>query len=79
MDARAIRVLEQAYADATRLGFLGPKELDRLWERHLDDAFGLAAIRRAEPGDRWADLGAGAGLAAARGEPDGHGLGDHYY
>ena len=62
MDARAIEVLEQAYADATRRGFLGPKELDRLWERHLDDAFGLAAIRRPEPGERWADLGSGAGL-----------------
>ena len=62
MDARAIEVLEQAYADASRLGFLGPKELDRLWERHLDDAFGLAAIRRPEPGERWADLGSGAGL-----------------
>jgi 16S rRNA (guanine527-N7)-methyltransferase len=54
--------LEQAYADAVRLGFLGPRELDRLWERHLDDAFGLAAIRRPRPGERWADLGSGAGL-----------------
>ena len=62
MDARAIEVLERAYADATRLGFLGPKELDRLWERHLDDAFGLAAIRRPERGERWVDLGSGAGL-----------------
>jgi 16S rRNA (guanine527-N7)-methyltransferase len=62
LDARAIEVLERAYADATRLGFLGPKELDRLWERHLDDAFGLAAIRRPERGERWVDLGSGAGL-----------------
>src|SRR4030095_10326256 len=62
LDARAIEVLEQAYADATRLGFLGPKELDRLWERHLDDAFGLAAIRQPEPGERWGALGSGAGL-----------------
>jgi 16S rRNA (guanine527-N7)-methyltransferase len=54
--------LEQAYADAVRLGFLGPKELERLWERHLDDALGLVAIRRPEPGERWADLGSGAGL-----------------
>jgi 16S rRNA (guanine527-N7)-methyltransferase len=59
---RAIDVLERAYGDAARLGFLGPRELDRLWERHLDDAFGLAAIRRPEPGERWADLGSGAGL-----------------
>jgi 16S rRNA (guanine527-N7)-methyltransferase len=62
LDAREIAVLEQAYATAARLGFLGPKEFERLWERHLDDAFGLAAIRRPKPGERWADLGSGAGL-----------------
>jgi 16S rRNA (guanine527-N7)-methyltransferase len=56
------RALEQAYADAIRLGFLGPKELERLWQRHLDDAFGLAAIRRPQPAERWVDLGSGAGL-----------------
>jgi 16S rRNA (guanine527-N7)-methyltransferase len=55
-------VLEEAYAEAVQLGFLGPRELERLWERHLDDAFGLAAIRRPQPGERWADLGSGAGL-----------------
>ena len=55
-------ILEHAYAEAARLGFLGPKELERLWERHLDDAFGLAAIRRPQPGEDWADLGSGAGL-----------------
>jgi 16S rRNA (guanine527-N7)-methyltransferase len=55
-------ILEGAYADAVRLGFLGPRELDRLWERHLDDALGLAAIRRPQPEERWADLGSGAGL-----------------
>jgi 16S rRNA (guanine527-N7)-methyltransferase len=54
--------LEQAYAEAAQLGFLGPKELERLWERHLDDAFGLAAIRQPQPGEHWADLGSGAGL-----------------
>jgi 16S rRNA (guanine527-N7)-methyltransferase len=59
---RVIEILEQAYADAVRLGFLGPREQERLWERHLDDAFGLAAIRRPQPGERWADLGSGAGL-----------------
>ena len=55
-------LLEQAYAEAIRLGFLGPRERDRLWERHLDDALGLAAIRQPEAGERWADLGSGAGL-----------------
>jgi 16S rRNA (guanine527-N7)-methyltransferase len=57
-----VRTLERAYTDAVRLGFLGPRERERLWERHLDDAFGLAAIRSPRPGERWADLGTGAGL-----------------
>jgi 16S rRNA (guanine527-N7)-methyltransferase len=60
--ARDREVLEQAYADAVRLGFLGPREQERLWERHLDDAFALAAIRRPKPKEHWADLGSGAGL-----------------
>jgi 16S rRNA (guanine527-N7)-methyltransferase len=54
--------LEQAYAEAVRLGFLGPREEERLWERHLNDALGLATIRRPKPEERWADLGSGAGL-----------------
>jgi 16S rRNA (guanine527-N7)-methyltransferase len=60
--AHDVELLEQAYAEAVQLGFLGPREQERLWERHLDDAFGLASIRRPEPGERWADLGSGAGL-----------------
>jgi 16S rRNA (guanine527-N7)-methyltransferase len=62
LTAREREVLERAYADAVRLGFLGPREQKRLWERHLDDALGLAAIRRPEPAEHWADLGSGAGL-----------------
>jgi 16S rRNA (guanine527-N7)-methyltransferase len=54
--------LEQAYAEAIRLGFLGPREQDRLWERHLNDALGLALIRQPRPRERWGDLGSGAGL-----------------
>ena len=60
--ARDAEILEQAYAEAVRLGFLGPREHERLWDRHLNDAFGLAAIRRPGPGEQWADLGSGAGL-----------------
>jgi 16S rRNA (guanine527-N7)-methyltransferase len=59
---RDAELLEQAYTEAIRLGFLGPRELDRLWERHLDDALGLVAIRQPRPRERWADLGSGAGL-----------------
>jgi 16S rRNA (guanine527-N7)-methyltransferase len=55
-------LLEQAYTEAIRLGFLGPREQDRLWERHLNDALGLATIRQPRPQERWADLGSGAGL-----------------
>jgi 16S rRNA (guanine527-N7)-methyltransferase len=54
--------LEQAYAKAIRLGFLGPREQERLRERHLDDALGLATIRQPRPKEHWADLGSGAGL-----------------
>jgi 16S rRNA (guanine527-N7)-methyltransferase len=57
-----VQLLEQAYTEAVQLGFLGPRERERLWERHLDDAFGLAGIRTPAPGERWADLGSGAGL-----------------
>jgi 16S rRNA (guanine527-N7)-methyltransferase len=62
LDPVDAEVLERAYAEAVRLGFLGPREQERLWERHLDDALGLAAIQSPEPGERWADLGSGAGL-----------------
>lgn len=54
--------MEGAYAEAVQHGFLGPREQERLWARHLDDALGLAAIRRPEPEEHWADLGSGAGL-----------------
>lgn len=54
--------MEATYAEAVQRGFLGPREQERLWERHLDDALGLAAIRRPEPEEHWADLGSGAGL-----------------
>ncbi len=57
-----MEILEQSYAEAIQLGFLGPREQERLWERHLDDAFGLAAVREPKPGERWVDLGSGAGL-----------------
>ena len=62
LTATDAQLLEQAYIQAIRVGFLGPREQERLWERHLDDALGLAAIRRPKPGERWADLGSGAGL-----------------
>jgi 16S rRNA (guanine527-N7)-methyltransferase len=62
VDPEALQALERAYHVAIRLGFLGPQEAARLRERHLEDAFGLADIRRPRPGERWVDLGSGAGL-----------------
>ena len=61
-DPDALQELEAAYGDAVRHGFLGPREEARLRERHLDDALGLAAIRLPRAGERWVDLGSGAGL-----------------
>jgi 16S rRNA (guanine527-N7)-methyltransferase len=57
-----LRDLGEAYVEAVELGFLGPREAERLRERHIDDALGLATIRQPRPGEHWADLGSGAGL-----------------
>ena len=57
-----LRDLGEAYLEAVELGFLGPREAERLRERHIDDALGLATIRQPRPGEHWADLGSGAGL-----------------
>jgi 16S rRNA (guanine527-N7)-methyltransferase len=54
--------LARRYLEAIDLGFLGPREAERLRERHLDDALGLAVLHRPQPGTSWADLGSGAGL-----------------
>ena len=54
--------LEAAYQEAVQLGFLGPREGHRLRSRHIDDALALAGVRTPRPGERWADLGSGAGL-----------------
>ena len=62
LDLQALHELEDAYTDAVARGFLDPREELRLRERHLNDALGLAAIRLPRPGERWVDLGSGAGL-----------------
>jgi 16S rRNA (guanine527-N7)-methyltransferase len=41
-------------------GLIGPREADRLWDRHLLNSVALAELL--EPGDRIADIGSGAGL-----------------
>ncbi len=57
-----LRDLEHAYLGAVDLGFLGPNEGERLRQRHIEDALGLAALRAPAPGEHWVDLGSGAGL-----------------
>lgn len=41
-------------------GLLGPREVDRIWERHLLNCGAVAEL--IEPGERVADIGSGAGL-----------------
>jgi 16S rRNA (guanine527-N7)-methyltransferase len=41
-------------------GLLGPREVDRLWDRHLLNCAAVAELL--EPGERVADIGSGAGL-----------------
>jgi 16S rRNA (guanine527-N7)-methyltransferase len=41
-------------------GLLGPREIDRLWDRHLFNSAAVAELL--EPGERVADIGSGAGL-----------------
>jgi len=57
-----LRDLEHAYQSAVDLGFLGPREGERLRDRHIDDALGLARLRAPGPNEQWVDLGSGAGL-----------------
>jgi 16S rRNA (guanine527-N7)-methyltransferase len=41
-------------------GLIGPREVDRLWDRHILNSAAVAELL--EPGDRVADIGSGAGL-----------------
>ncbi len=57
--------LAQHYAEllagtGVEWGLLGPREIDRLWDRHLLNCGVVAELL--EPGERVADIGSGAGL-----------------
>ena len=41
-------------------GLLGPREVDRLWERHLLNSAAVGELL--DPGERVVDIGSGAGL-----------------
>jgi 16S rRNA (guanine527-N7)-methyltransferase len=46
--------------DSDELGLLGPRELDKLWSRHILNSAVVAETLK--PGDKVADVGSGAGL-----------------
>jgi len=57
--------LAQGYADAlaeagVARGLIGPREVDRLWDRHILNSTAVADLL--EPGERVVDIGSGAGL-----------------
>ena len=57
--------LAQRYAEilagaGVERGLIGPREVDRLWERHLFNSAAVAELL--EPDERVADIGSGAGL-----------------
>lgn len=57
--------LAQQYAEilagaGVEWGLIGPREVDRLWERHLFNSAAVAELL--EPNERVADVGSGAGL-----------------
>lgn len=57
--------LAQRYAEilagaGVEWGLLGPREVDRLWERHLFNSAAVAELL--DPNERVADIGSGAGL-----------------
>ncbi|MBU8828864.1 16S rRNA (guanine(527)-N(7))-methyltransferase RsmG [Mycolicibacterium goodii] len=54
-------------------GLIGPREVDRLWDRHILNSAALGEL--VEPGERVADIGSGAGLPGiplALSRPDVH-------
>ncbi len=65
IDLRGPSGLAQRYAElladiGVEWGLLGPREVDRLWDRHLLNCAAVAELL--EPGERVADIGSGAGL-----------------
>jgi 16S rRNA (guanine527-N7)-methyltransferase len=57
---RAQRYAEILAGAGVERGLLGPREVDRLWDRHLLNSAAVAELL--EPGERVADIGSGAGL-----------------
>ncbi|BBX24630.1 ribosomal RNA small subunit methyltransferase G [Mycolicibacter terrae] len=58
--ATARRYAELLAGPGVERGLLGPREVDRLWERHLLNCAAVGELL--DPGERVADIGSGAGL-----------------
>lgn len=56
----AARYAELLATDGVERGLIGPRETDRLWERHVLNSAAVSELL--EPGERVADIGSGAGL-----------------
>ena len=57
---RAHRYAQILAGAGVERGLIGPRETDRLWDRHLLNSAALAELL--DPGDQIADIGSGAGL-----------------
>jgi 16S rRNA (guanine527-N7)-methyltransferase len=57
---RAQRYAEILAGAGVERGLIGPREVDRLWDRHILNSAAVAELL--EPGERVADIGSGAGL-----------------
>lgn len=58
--AQAVRFAELLHGEGVLRGLIGPRERDRLWDRHLLNSAALAELLT--PGCRVLDVGSGAGL-----------------
>lgn len=56
----AKRYAELLATDGVERGLIGPRETERLWDRHVLNSAALGELL--EPGERVADIGSGAGL-----------------
>jgi 16S rRNA (guanine527-N7)-methyltransferase len=56
----ALRYAEVLARDSEKLGLLGPRELDKLWSRHILNSAVVSEL--ISPGQKVADIGSGAGL-----------------
>jgi 16S rRNA (guanine527-N7)-methyltransferase len=57
---QALRYAQILAGAGVERGLIGPREADRLWDRHLLNSATLAELL--DPGDQIADIGSGAGL-----------------